>query len=187
VEESARAVPVLTSVVTVMADCLRLPYAAVQLRVADGWADSATWGQPPAEPAEVAVFPLTFQGESVGRLLVGQRGPGERLRRDDELLLANLARQVAPAAHAVALRQALDASHTGLVTTREEELRRLRRDFHDGLGSTIAGLILGLDCAITMVAGNPGAANVLIRLKAEAQRAVSDIRQIVNGLRPAAR
>ena len=108
------------------------------------------WGQ---APADVVAFPLTFQRETVGRLLVGQRAPRDRLSQDDERLLINLASQVAPAAHAVALRQALDESRAGLVTAREEERRRLRRDLHDELGPTIAGLILGLDTAAAMSAG----------------------------------
>jgi two-component system, NarL family, sensor kinase len=110
VEEATTASPVLESVVTVVAGSLRLPYAAVQLPAAVGRVTDASWGHP---PAEVAVFPLTFQRETVGRLLVGHRTPRERLSPDDERLLASLARQVAPAADAVALRRALDASRTG--------------------------------------------------------------------------
>jgi signal transduction histidine kinase len=183
VSEATSASPVLESVVTVVAGSLRLPYAAVELLVGDDWVAGASWGQ---APAEVVVFPLTFQRESVGRLLVGQRAPRERLSPDDERLLASLARQVAPAAHAVALRRALDASRTGLVTAREEERRRLRRDLHDGLGPTIAGLTLGLDTARAQCADNAELADLLTGLKTETQRAVGDIRRIVYGLRPAA-
>ena len=183
VEEATTAEPVLSSVVTVVAGSLRLPYAAVELRIGDGWVPSAAWGQ---APPQVVAFPLTFQRETVGRLLAGQRTAGERLSQDDERLLANLARQVAPAAHAVALRQALDASRAGLVTAREEERRRLRRDLHDGVGPTLAGLTLGLDTARAMSAGRRELEDLLGRLKAESQRAVTDIRRIIYGLRPPA-
>jgi two-component system NarL family sensor kinase len=183
VEDATTAEPVLSSVVTVVASSLRLPYAAVHLRVRDDWVPSAAWGQP---TTELVSFPLTFQRETVGRLLVGQRTPRERLSQEDERLLANLARQVAPAAHAVALRQALDASRTGQVTAREEERRRLRRDLHDGLGSTIAGLMLGLDTACAMSGGQAELAELLDGLKEESQRAIGDIRRIVYGLRPPA-
>ena len=181
--EEATTERVLSSVATAVAGSLRLPYAAVQLRIGDGWAPTAAWGQ---APAEVVAFPLTFQRETVGRLLVGQRAPDERLSQDDERLLVNLARQVAPAAQAVALREALDASRAGLATAREEERRRLRRDLHDGLGPTIAGLTLGMDTAYAMSAGCRELQELLSRLKAETQRAVTDIRRIVYGLRPPA-
>ena len=117
---------------------------------------------------------------------MGTRSPGERLGPDDERLLADLARQAGPATHAVALRRALDASRAGLVTAREEERRRLRRDLHDGLGPTLAGLTLGLDTARARSAGQPELQDLLGRLKAETQRAVTDVRRIVYGLRPPA-
>src|SRR6266852_4748400 len=107
VEEATTAEPVLSSVITVVAGSLRLPYAAVQLRIGDSWVPAAAWGR---APAEVVAFPLTFQRQTVGRLLAGQRAAGKRLSHHDERLLVDLARQVAPTAHAVALREALDAS-----------------------------------------------------------------------------
>ena len=84
----------------------------------------------------------------------------------------------------MALRRALDASRAGLVTAQEEERRRLRRDLHDGLGPTLAGLTLGLDTARARSSGQPELKELLGRLKAETQRAVADIRRIVYGLRP---
>ena len=83
-------------------------------------------------------------------------------------------------------RRALDASRAGLVTAQEEERRRLRRDLHDGLGPTLAGLTLGLDTARSRSAGQPELQDLLAKLKAETQRAVTDVRRIVYGLRPPA-
>ena len=183
VEESAGTESALDSVVKTIADSLRLPYAALELRLGDEWRQAAAYGQ---APPEVSAFPLISQRETVGRLLVGTRSRGERLSPDDERLLADLARQAGPAAHAVALRSALDASRAGLVTAREEERRRLRRDLHDGLGPTLAGLTLGLDTARTRAAAQPELQELLGRLKAETQRAVTDVRRIVYGLRPPA-
>jgi two-component system NarL family sensor kinase len=183
VEEAADTETALSSVVKTIADSLRLPYAALELRLGDGWSPAAAYG---AAPAEVVAFPLNSQHETVGRLLVGTRAPGEQLGLDDERLLADLARQAGPATHAVALRRALDASRAGLVTAREEERRRIRRDLHDGLGPTLAGLTLGLDTARSRSAGQPELLELLGKLKAETQRAVTDVRRIVYGLRPPA-
>jgi two-component system, NarL family, sensor kinase len=183
VEEAADTETALQSVVRTIADSLRLPYAALELRLGDGWSPAAAYGE---APVQVVAFALTFQRETVGRLLVGTRSRGEQLGPDDERLLADLARQAGPAAHAVALRRALDASRAGLVTAREEERRRLRRDLHDGLGPTLAGLTLGLDTARTRSASQPELQELLGKLKAETQRAVADVRRIVYGLRPPA-
>ncbi len=184
VEEAADTESALDSMVKTIADSLRLPYAALELRLGDGWRPTAAYGQ---APAEVVAFPLISQRETVGRLLVGTRRPGEQLGPEDERLLADLARQAGPATHAVALRQALDASRAGLVTAREEERRRLRRDLHDGLGPTLAGLTLGLDTAKRRLsADQAGLLELLDKLKAETQRAVADVRRIVYGLRPPA-
>ncbi len=183
VEEAAGTETALNSVVRTIADSLRLPYAALELRLGDGWRPAAAYG---VVPAEVVAFPLTSQRETVGRLLVGTRARGERLGHDDERLLADLARQAGPATHAVALRRALEESRAGLVTAREEERRRLRRDLHDGLGPTLAGLTLGLDTARARSAGLSELQELLGRLKAETQRAVTDVRRIVYGLRPPA-
>ena len=183
VEVAADTETALNSVVKTIADSLRLPYVALELRLSDGWSPAATYGE---APSQVVAFPLTSQRETVGRLLVGTRSPGEQLGPDDERLLADLARQAGPATHAVALRRALDASRAGLVTAQEEERRRLRRDLHDGLGPTLAGLTLGLDTARARSAGQPELQELLGKLKAETQRAVTDVRRIVYGLRPPA-
>lgn len=182
-EEAADTESALDSVVKTIADSLRLPYAAVELRLGDAWRPAAAHGK---APSPVVAFPLISQRETVGRLLVGLRAPGEQLGPDDERLLADLARQAGPATHAVALRRALDASRAQLVAMREEERRRLRRDLHDGLGPTLAGLTLGLDTARALSPGQPDLLELLGRLKAETQRAVTDVRRIVYGLRPPA-
>ena len=161
------------------AAALRGPRAAARRRVEPGGRVRPGPGRGGRVPADL---PAGNRRAAPG----GHAVAGEQLGPDDERLLADLARQAGPAAHAVALRRALDASRAGLVTAREEERRRLRRDLHDGLGPTLAGLTLGLDTARARSAGQPELQELLGKLKAETQRAVTDVRRIVYGLRPPA-
>ena len=86
----------------------------------------------------------------------------------------------------MALTQALQASRERLVSTREEERRRLRRDLHDGLGPTLAGIALGIDTVRRALPDTspPGTADLLVSLREEAERTVADIRRIAYNLRP---
>ncbi|GIF66168.1 hypothetical protein Ais01nite_42030 [Asanoa ishikariensis] len=158
-----------------VSDALRLSYVVVEV----AGAEVASYGRRGPEP--VRELPLLFAGETIGRLILQSRHP--EFTGADETLLANLARQVAVVAHAVTLADALRQSRERLVTAREEERRRLRRDLHDGLGPTLAGIALGID---TVRRGLPTGASAdhLDVLRGEAQRAVTDIRRIVYDLRP---
>jgi signal transduction histidine kinase len=79
----------------------------------------------------------------------------------------------------------LQHSRTQLVTTQEEERRRLRRDLHDGLGPALGSLTLQLDTARNLDKSDPTAADeLLVDLKAQVQSAITDIRRLVYELRP---
>lgn len=72
-----------------------------------------------------------------------------------------------------------------LVTAREEERRRLRRDLHDGLGPTLASLFQRLDTVLTLVPREPEAAvTLLVDLKSQVRTVIADIRRLVYELRP---
>jgi signal transduction histidine kinase len=175
---------VLPGVVTAVTDALRVPYAAVELLDEAGWSMAAEHGRPAGTVEE---FPMTYQAERVGRLLVSPRAPGQRLDLSDRRLLVDLARQVGVAAHAVRSSLALQRSRVALVSAREEERRRLRRDLHDGLGPTLAGVTLGLHAARSQVVSAPDEAKHLLEtLEAQVEEAVADVRRVVYGLRPPA-
>jgi signal transduction histidine kinase len=132
-----------------------------------------------------AQFPLRHRGEEVGTLLVTAR-PGEPVvdLRDAEVL-ATLADQAAPAIAALQLHQQLQHSRESLVLAREEERLRLRRDLHDGLGATLAGLRLQVESAQALVGDTP-AASLLEAAGHGVTTAVAEVRGITDSLRPPA-
>jgi signal transduction histidine kinase len=170
----------LTAVAEAIAVSLRLPYAAVET---DG-GERASHGNPTGTHRHV--LDLSHQGDDVGRLVVEGRDR-KPLTARDLALLADLARPAGAAVHAAGLADALRLSQRRLVQAREEERRRLRRDLHDGLGPTLASVVLGLDAAAGLVERDPaGAQRLLAEMKEEASGAVDDIRRLVYDLRPPA-
>jgi len=80
----------------------------------------------------------------------------------------------------------LQRSREGLVSAREEERRRLRRDLHDGVGPQLAALMLELETASDLVSDNPEASALMAKLSERAREIVSDVRHSVHALRPPA-
>jgi signal transduction histidine kinase len=175
---------VLPTVVETVAQAMKSPHAAIVLAGEDGPETVAAHGRPAGEPIAV---PLVHGDERLGHLLASPPSPEERFSPADHRLLRDLARQAGAAVHAVGLTRDLRRSRERLVAAREEERRRLRRDLHDGLGPTLAGLTFGLEAARRMVDERPDAAGELLsRLEDQAQEAIVNVRRLVHGLRPPA-
>jgi signal transduction histidine kinase len=175
---------ILPTIVETVARSLKLPYVAIGAQRDHERVIVAAYGTPVEAPLQL---PLLFQTEQVGLLLLAPRAPGELLGPADRRLLDDLASQAGVALHAVELTAALRRSRQRLVTAREEERLRMRRDLHDGLGPTLAALPLRIDTARTLMRQDQAAADqALVELKLQAQAAVQDIRQLVYALRPPA-
>ena len=175
---------VLPAIVETVAQALKLPYAAIALAREDGYVPAATVGTPSDEPI---VLPLVYQQELVGRLLVAPRAPGEAFNPADRQLLDDLARQAGIAVHAVRLTEDLQRSRERLVTAREEERRRLRRDLHDGLGPALAAQMLKIGSARMLYPRDPTTADALLaELERDMERSLADVRRLVYNLRPPA-
>jgi signal transduction histidine kinase len=175
----------LPAIAETAAGALKLPHAAISLRREDGAFETvAATGRPEGEPL---VLPLSYGTETLGRLILSPRAPGEPLGAADRRTLDGIARHAEAAAYAVRLTADLQRSRERLVNAREEERRRLRRDLHDGLGPQLATLTLKLDAARNLLGTEPQAADTLLAgLKTQVQAAISDIRHLVYDLRPPA-
>jgi signal transduction histidine kinase len=172
---------VLPVVVETVAGALKAPHAAISLKLGDRFETAAEHGTPEGSPL---VLPLVYHNETVGRLEVSPRAKGEPYATADRRLLEDLARQAGVAAHAVRLTADLQRSRERLVTAREEERRRLRRDLHDGVGPRLAALTLKIETARNRLSHDPAADYLLSDLAGRAHEAVADVRRSVHALRP---
>ncbi len=173
----------LQEIAATVAASLRLPHVRVEVgRPGQDVVVAATAERP---PGDLTTVPLAFREEPVGTLTVAPPTPRDPFRATDVRLLEDLGRQIGVAAHAMLLSRDLQRSRGQLVTLREEERRRIRRDLHDGLGPALAGLALGLDAVERMARPREEEiAKLAGHLKVEVQQSLADVRRLVEDLRP---
>ena len=183
-EQTVSPKAVYPTIVESVAQALRLPYVALQVRQGEAFLTVETTGRPVNDPT---FLPLTNQGEIVGRLLVGRRPGDEEFTVADRRLLENIARQAGAAVYAAKLTADLQRSRQQLVTSREEERRRLRRDLHDGLGPSLASLLLEARVLRRLIRDDPATAEKLAdEMQGDIRATIDDIRRVVYELRPPA-
>jgi signal transduction histidine kinase len=179
---------VLPTIVESVAQALKLPYAAITLKrnAEEESVKVAEYGKKKSV-GEPLIVPLSYQQEKVGELILSPRSPGESFSNSDLQLLGDLAHQVGVAAHGVRLTADLQRSRERLVTAREEERKRLRRDLHDGVGPQLAALTLKLETTRNnLLSHDPKTAALIAELSERARATVSDVRRSVHALRPPA-
>jgi len=129
-------------------------------------------------------FPLEHRGEVIGSLVVASP-PGGRFGAEDLALLRDLARYAAVVVFADRHHGALRDSRARIVAAREEERRRLRRDLHDGIGPSLAAVVLKLNAAETRTDAQERHA-ILKEARSEVKEAIDEVRRLVDDLRPPA-
>lgn len=175
---------VLQTIVGSVAEALRVPYVAVTFAREGEPETAAVHGV--LGRARPESRPLPYRGETVAELVIGVP-QGRELTSADERLLDDLAVQAGVAVYAVRLTDDLQHSRERLVSAREEERRRVRRDLHDGLGPTLAAAVLSLDASRRAVTDDPEQAErLLVDLRTQMQDAIADVRRLVYELRPPA-
>ena len=178
----------LPGLVATLHDELRLDAVAIDLRVPEGWQRAAAIG--PATTHR-RVVELHHRGDVVGRLVVGWR-EGPSLRERDQEILDQLTGPLSLAVGWVRLAGDLRRSSVAIVSAREEERRRLRRDLHDGIGPALTGVSLGLRTAVRQIERSASADAVsparalLERVADEVDSVVVELKRIVRDLRPTA-
>ncbi|WP_448614437.1 sensor histidine kinase [Modestobacter sp. URMC 112] len=169
----------------VVASGLRLGGTAVEVLLPGG---AVVREQAGSVPAGADRIPLVLHGEPVGDLVVTGRSGAPVPEPADGRLLRDLAGRLAAAAYAERLSGDLQESRERLVTAREEERRRLRRDLHDGLGPQLSAVVMTLDTACSALRRDDRerAGGLVGSASAQAADAVADVRRLVHGLRPPA-
>jgi two-component system, NarL family, sensor kinase len=174
----------LDEVVGSVADALRVPHVRIEtpgppLRVLAQHGDRLDG---------TTRVPLLDQGETLGWLTVAPRTGEDELAVQDRRLLEGIAPQIAVTVHARSLAAQVQRSREALRLALEDERRRIRRDVHDGLGPTLATVIVGLERLRNLGddVEDPDADDLVTELKAQTQQALAGMRALVNGLRPPA-
>lgn len=180
----------LPAIVATIKETLKLPVVKIEVTsptrvLRDDHAERSV--QLITDNSSLITFPLLYQAELVGRLIVTPREGETSLSPTDLRLLEDLTRQAGVAVHAARATEELRLARERLVMAREEERRRLRRDLHDGLGPTLAALTAQAEAARDLIPTRPEQSLALLEdMVTQAQTATSDIRRLVYNLRPPA-
>jgi signal transduction histidine kinase len=164
-----------------LCDTLRLPYVRI---------DPAMPGLPPVSsgtpPPETVGFAVTEGTDRLGTMTVGRRATSARFTRRERRTLEAVAAQVGTLLRRAELSAEIQGQREQLVTAREDERRRLRRDLHDGVGPSLAGIAMQLDGLAGRLADHPELAARAEAARDDLRRTVGSVRRMVDGLRPPA-
>jgi signal transduction histidine kinase len=173
----------LTATLDAIMDALRLAFVQLDVTM-PGMTPSSLCRGTSVQPDRV--IPLYAGGVHVGQLSLAVRPGLEPLGRADERLLDALSHVLASSAYNLGLQQALQRALAQAVTAREEERRRIRREIHDGIGPLLAAAMLRTETTMDLPPGCPSQAESLQKLHHLQKIALTDVRSLVEGLRPPA-
>jgi signal transduction histidine kinase len=174
----------LTETLTLLSRRLRLAYAGIETD-RDEEPLLASVGERQGGP--LVTVELVAGGTRLGSLHLEAAPDRDPFRRGDQPLLEEVGVQIGAVVQAVLANRELKRSRQEIVSAREEERRRLRRDLHDGLGPSLATLAMRLESAEELIATDPAQATVAVAGLADLARdEITEVRRLVDGLRPAA-
>jgi signal transduction histidine kinase len=149
--------------------------------------------------AALRVAPATHSGQVLGLIVITRAAGGDAFTGDDDVMLAELARQVGLALHNVeldsALEQSLDevrrqaaelqASRARIVAASDAARRQIERNLHDGAQQHLVALAVNVRLAKKLAETDPVASGeILDQLGEGLQEAVQELRALAHGIYP---
>ncbi|MDT0569785.1 histidine kinase [Streptomyces sp. DSM 3412] len=171
-------VEAMQHLVDALRSALRLPYTAFESPAV------ATASGSPVAGAGWRSFPCRALGRELGVLRVGRRSVNDPWTAKEQAAVEEVADRAGTLAYAAGLVEDIARSRSRILSVREEERRRLRADLHDGIGPSLAGTALQLD-ALARRIDDPHLAECVRTLRDRLRSTVTDLRTVVQGLRPA--
>jgi two-component system, NarL family, sensor kinase len=170
----------LGGVADALRETLRLSYVAIERQ-------PSVVVESGERPATTQAWPLVYDGEPMGNLIVGPRHGERKLSRSDQRVIEVVAAPLAIVLHSQALTEDLKASRERVIEAAEEERTRLRRELHDSLGPLLTGAAFKADSIALAAQHRPERAESLAtELADQLRQSVEAVRQLAYGLRPAA-
>jgi signal transduction histidine kinase len=151
------------------------------------------------EASLLRVAPTTHSGRVLGLIVAVRRPGGDQFTSDDDVVLAELARQVGLALHNVELdsalqksleelrRQAdqLQESRARIVAASDAARRQIERNLHDGAQQHLVALAVNVRLARKLAETDPAASmEILDELGTGLQNAVQELRALAHGIYP---
>jgi signal transduction histidine kinase len=151
------------------------------------------------EDVQMRVAPAAHSGQLLGLIVAVRPAAGDAFRPEDDLVLAELARQVGLALHNVALDSALQASldevrrqaeelrasRARVVAAADAARRQIERNLHDGAQQHLVALAVNIRLVSQLAAADPAAAKEMLdQLGRDVQNAVEELRSLAHGIYP---
>jgi signal transduction histidine kinase len=156
--------------------------------------DGATAVNSPAEvplgsehtlPVDRQVPVRQHGGELLG-IITATKPAGEPVTPPEDALLGHVASQAGLVLRNLRLLDDLRSSAERLVTSQDEERRRLERNLHDGAQQNLVSVALLLRMAMARVGDDPdGVAAPMAEASAQLQQAIDELRELARGIHPA--
>jgi signal transduction histidine kinase len=162
-----------------------------ELHAVGSWPSAPQSDRIPFADAEVPEIPgasrmaaVRHQGEVLGALSV-QKPPGDPITPAEDKLLADVASQAGLVLRNVRLIEDLRASRQRIVAAQDAAARRLERNIHDGAQQQLVALAMKANLAESLVGRDEEKERaLLVQLKAEAQDALENLRDLARGIYP---